>query len=145
MSTNTKTRSLLGRRPSIVQEVKLPFFGKPIYFNVKDLDAKNVVYKLVTYPQQRIYIGQTTMNLVNRLHDHLKDSRVPESSRLLIQALKECDYAKISVEFASENPLDLRLAEKRIIQEYKHRILSMLPQNLHGHLGAYLLNMIGIK
>ena len=127
------------------KKMKVSFFNKPIHFNENEMNEQNVVYKLTTYPQQRIYIGRTIMPLVQRIHDHVKDSRVDETNRLILLALQECESATISVEYKANNRTDLINAEKRIIKEYANNILRKLPNGRRDLLGSYLLNMVGIK
>ena len=138
-------KSWTTKQESNDKKMKVLFFNKPIHFNENEMNEQNVVYKLITYPQQRIYIGRTIMPLIQRIHDHIKDSRVDETNRLILLALQECESATISIEYKADNRSDLINAEKRIIKEYAHNILRKLPNGRQDLLGSYLLNMSGIK
>ena len=129
--------------PQTVTQTELYSWDKKIRFVNCDLSAKNVIYKITTFPQKRMYIGSTTRNLSDRVHDHCKDA-MRSPSRLVCQAIRECESIEVSTIFAAPNTItrkELQGIEKAYIRDLRDRILFHLPTNEHHLIGHYLLNM----
>lgn len=123
---------------------ELHSFGKVIRFVNCDKNAPNVIYKITTFPQKRMYIGATTRNLCDRMHDHLKDAQRGPASRRIVQALKEAEYTQVTTLFTAPPTItqkELQGLEKAYIRDLRDRILHHLPTTERHLVGEFLLNM----
>lgn len=104
------------------------FFNKLIKFQgfESDKDRTNVVYKIV-FPDNTVYIGKTNLSIDSRIHDHCKDSRNPKT--LVNKKINEVDSFKVIRLCNFEDPSRLAFAEKKLIQDYAIKLLSVIEGN----------------
>lgn len=104
------------------------FFNKTVEFQGfdSDKDRTNVVYKIV-FPDDTVYIGKTSLSIDSRIHDHCKDSINPKT--LVNKKINEVDRFKVIRLCNFEDPYRLAFAEKKLIQDYAIKILSVIEGN----------------
>ena len=93
------------------------FADVKVYINTEDILKENVVYKL-TFPNGKVYIGQTVQKLKNRLYAHCNDSFYVKDSGFnnhKSRAIRK--YMTFEVEVLYQGD-DLDIQEINYIKEY---------------------------
>lgn len=93
------------------------FADVKVYINTEDILKENVIYKL-TFPNGKVYIGQTVQKLKNRLYRHCNESfRVKDSGFNTIKSRAIRKYMTFEVEVLYQGE-DLDYNEINYIKEY---------------------------
>lgn len=90
-----------------------------IDLQIKSLQTKNVIYKFTNLINNKIYFGQTTLTLYQRLHMYLREIQNPKDNRLIIRALRKYGTNNFKIEIVKEcNTIeDLNILEEQSIDE----------------------------
>lgn len=93
------------------------FADVKVFISTEDILKENLVYKL-TFPNGKVYIGQTIQKLKNRLYGHCNDSfRVKDSGFNNIKSRAIRKYMTFKVEVLYQGD-DLNIQEIKYIKEY---------------------------